>query len=470
MSNIDVIRIQGYQSHVDSRLNLAPGLNVITGPSDAGKTAVIRAVRWVAFNEPAGEAFLNESVGEATVQLELSSGVSVTKRRRKGKTSYELSTLDEPFEKAEVPEEVQLALGIMKQGFGDFETALNFSFQLEAPFLISETASAGAKVLGKLAGTEVVDMATKSVAKDTYQARQEKAAADKDIQRIDGYLLEFDDLEGLKQQLEACQLIVSECDEKLSKSTKLEELERIRETVSEKLQSVAEKLDSLSVVPDIEEDLKNIEKAQQRYDRLLDLYSLLNKATDQVAVFTERLHRLVNLDEIASTLSSAESGNQRVHVVSSLYAGYQKYAQAVNETEQIVASIGDVTELGELLNSVAAGHIRLASAVQLSSKVARILSDIDDRNTFLEQFEKSGDLQDLLASAEEALKRQKAFETVTSVYQNANTNLNAKILLLGKAEEDLETAQQEHVNAWEGIEVCPLCEQPVSGGDHIGRH
>ena len=56
---IQEVTIEGYQSHTNSTFCLSPGLTVITGPSDAGKTAIIRALRWFAFNEPTGEAFLH---------------------------------------------------------------------------------------------------------------------------------------------------------------------------------------------------------------------------------------------------------------------------------------------------------------------------------------------------------------------------------------------------------------------------
>ena len=59
---IQEVTIEGYQSHTNSTFRLSPGLTVITGPSDAGKTAIIRALRWFAFNEPTGEAFYTQSV------------------------------------------------------------------------------------------------------------------------------------------------------------------------------------------------------------------------------------------------------------------------------------------------------------------------------------------------------------------------------------------------------------------------
>ena len=42
---IQEVTIEGYQSHTNSTFRLSPGLTVITGPSDAGKTAIIRALK-----------------------------------------------------------------------------------------------------------------------------------------------------------------------------------------------------------------------------------------------------------------------------------------------------------------------------------------------------------------------------------------------------------------------------------------
>lgn len=95
---IQEVTIEGYQSHTNSTFRLSPGLTVITGPSDAGKTAIIRALRWFAFNEPTGEAFLHtirnpdgsvkEAVDQVKVSVTFDNGITITKTRRKGKTTY----------------------------------------------------------------------------------------------------------------------------------------------------------------------------------------------------------------------------------------------------------------------------------------------------------------------------------------------------------------------------------------------
>ena len=46
------ITLENFQSHKHTEMEFGPELNVIVGPSDSGKSAIIRALKWVMYNEP----------------------------------------------------------------------------------------------------------------------------------------------------------------------------------------------------------------------------------------------------------------------------------------------------------------------------------------------------------------------------------------------------------------------------------
>ena len=56
---IKEIDIVNFQSHKSTHLDLVPGVNVIVGASDSGKSAIIRALRWLIWNRPVGDAFIS---------------------------------------------------------------------------------------------------------------------------------------------------------------------------------------------------------------------------------------------------------------------------------------------------------------------------------------------------------------------------------------------------------------------------
>ena len=45
------VRLENFQSHKNSIIDFDRGLNVIVGPSDSGKSAIIRAIKWALYNE-----------------------------------------------------------------------------------------------------------------------------------------------------------------------------------------------------------------------------------------------------------------------------------------------------------------------------------------------------------------------------------------------------------------------------------
>lgn len=508
------VRITGFQSHVNSYFNLGTGLNVITGPSGSGKTAIIRAVKWVAFNEPAGEAYVNEKVGQAEVEIELDNGVTITKRRKKGKTSYLLSTVPEPFEKSEVPFEVKQALGINKQTFGDFVTALNFAFQLDAPFLISETASAGAKILGKLAGTEAVDLAIKGVSKDTYAARQEKSQAEKDIEKIDHQLAAYMNLDELKEQLEACEMLAHKLEIDVSKVDNLKHMKIAYGTLTDLMETYREKLDRLAIVGDLEEELKNVAAAQARYDKLLAVYNQFNKTTTALEIAQYELKRLEGTELLAEQLQGLERNQQRVVALKSIAWKHQSYTEIVDIADRTIEKTAGVEKAGALLEGIRKANER-------AEKLTRLQSDRDYYGEAIAAWDFELDKLTGLEAADDLLKSLQQAQTkhtklqqlqLNHVYyrgtiskiskdqekyaglsqadsyihdlvnkqqrladlQQIESNHMEKVRNLWRhenwarlAEEDLQKAQQELQGAWdEAGAICPLCEQPVSTHSH----
>lgn len=60
MITIKKVIIENFQSHKYSVIDFNEGLNAIVGPTDSGKTAVFRSLKWVLYNEPQGDYFIRE--------------------------------------------------------------------------------------------------------------------------------------------------------------------------------------------------------------------------------------------------------------------------------------------------------------------------------------------------------------------------------------------------------------------------
>lgn len=66
---LERIEITNFQSHDLLRIVFDPHVTTIVGPSDVGKSAIIRALWWLVFDRPLGNAFIQEDADACAVRL-----------------------------------------------------------------------------------------------------------------------------------------------------------------------------------------------------------------------------------------------------------------------------------------------------------------------------------------------------------------------------------------------------------------
>lgn len=397
---IQEVTIEGYQSHVHSTFRLSPGLTVITGPSDAGKTAIIRALRWFAFNEPTGEAFLHtirnpdgtvkEAVDQVKVSVTFDNGVTVTKTRRKGKTTYTHSLFPTAWEKAEIPPEIKETLGLVKQQYGDFETCLNFAFQLDAPFMLSESASVGAKVLGKLAGTEIVDKSISEVNKKTHQTRTDISYADKQIGEIDVSLTEYFDLDQHDALLTAA-----------------------------------------------EAAFKKLKEDQGRYTELVALMDTYQKNTERRITFFDEVERLAGVVVASVLLSTVQREHGKAEKLEELNVGFWKAVRDQDEPLKIIRLTRNLEDVQEALMCVVESEEKCEKLVGPRYVYGKLQETIKDVSAKIVKLDQTIGLRFILDTAESELKALDALEDVNRRFLEANVEekgLREKVSSMGNTE------------------------------------
>ncbi len=474
---ITAIRVRGFRSHIDTYVKLTPiGLNVVTGKTDSGKTALtIQAIRWVALGEPDGEEFLYtkkneageviEQAEEVYVALKLSTGVTVEKTRRKGKTKYQLSTVSEPFEQAAVPEEVKAALGIRKKHFGDYEVDLNFAYQLAAPFLISETPSAGAKVLGTLAGTEAVDKAFKGVGKDQYAARTERQNSDKEAQQKEKDLQQYADLDDLKEQFSACEYLLGEAEAAAVRGEKLDSLRYKYLSFELALDDAVTELERLAIVPELAIDMENIQQAQQRYDTLLDLYERKAKLDHRINLLVQELEKYEALPLAIAYLEEAESNHTRLDILIRLSMVHTTVTQNIQRTAEIIEKTKDLDLRAEELKQLEYISVRLENLKGLATRYDLAKGQVERHTAALELTKGIGQAAELLQQAVASQERISKLYELDNRYEIKLQTCRRAVSTEITAINDAERYGKELAAAWEAVGgICPMCDQPIAKG------
>jgi exonuclease SbcC len=183
---IHSLRLQNFQSHKDTKLEFSPGVNVIAGPSDSGKTAILRALHWLVNNRPSGDAFRSWWGGTTSVTLKTKKRKIV---REKGSKSNQYQRGEEQYKAfgQDVPERISQALKF---------SPINTQFQMDAPFLLSLSPGEVAKQLNAVARLDVIDRALSSL---TGMVRKAEGAAKGARDQCVRYALELRSFEHLDE-------------------------------------------------------------------------------------------------------------------------------------------------------------------------------------------------------------------------------------------------------------------------------
>lgn len=253
---IKSIDIKDFQSHEETHIDFDPGVNVIIGRSDSGKTAILRALNWVINNKPSGEAFMRHDSRETSVTVGLDSGMYVT-RQRKGKESlYQLGNKKDHRDfrafGQDVPEEIKSNIN-----FGP----LNIQRQMDAPFLLSFTPGEVGRLLNEIVRLDHIDSALKKanrLVRDTgIQLRTEERRLEdlieqgKELSYISDLETDLDELEKLNGRIKG-----------------IVEKEQSIRSISATIESIDEDLGALAWAPEAEIEL---DKLDARYQKLVVL-------------------------------------------------------------------------------------------------------------------------------------------------------------------------------------------------------
>jgi DNA repair protein SbcC/Rad50 len=187
-----LVDIENFQRH--QRLTLEPhdGLTAVVGSSDAGKSAVIRAIRWALLNEPTGLQLIRHGTKQCSVRLVFTNpdievlrvrastgGVNHWSIKRDGQQVISLDAVGQG-----VPDPIRQAFPV--DVWKEFGSAgqLNFGLQKSTPFLVGHTAGERASILEGISDG-ILDQAASELNKSARSADSSAEASRKSAETFE---------------------------------------------------------------------------------------------------------------------------------------------------------------------------------------------------------------------------------------------------------------------------------------------
>ena len=318
---IKKISLKNFQSHKDTEIEFSQGYNCIVGKNDSGKSALMRALIVLMYNQPKGaEMFVSWWAKSFEIEIELSTGVKIRRVKGKSVNKYVIVFPDgkeivfENFEKdgVLVPREVRDAIGITPFVIDStYAFKLNYRKQKEAPFLLHVPDSTKAKALNKITGIDAGDFVLQDYTKDLRAQSAVLQDAKDALGRINAQIGELGDLPALKAKLDAVAVALKAVRAAQERARALRELSEIVQANTLVLELTEKKLEKLSKI-----DFRIADRVLSAIDR----HILLSETLSELRALEERSEetagKLARLRKIDFTvIDRALSAIDRYHLL-----------------------------------------------------------------------------------------------------------------------------------------------------------
>lgn len=413
--------VENFQSHRLSEVAFSPGLNVITGRSDEGKSALIRALRWLLYNEPSGASFVRRGESVTRVAVWFDDGTKIVREREGNRNRYLLFRPGEGVPQrwegfgSRVPVEVLQAHGMQKLLLDEGrEVSLNLADQLEAAFLLTEPVTVKAKAIGALTGVHVVDAAIRLAEGERREA---------------------------ERQREIWVREAGEKRERLSAYEGLEEEEEKHREAGRLCREAAEFLSRRERILHLRERVRRLEEEREGRERERRLALACLSAEDRVGAAEETARKLGRLRELRERWEglSLEMDKRRRYLEATARLG--EAARLREEAEEAVRRAGEIRRTAERWR-------RLEMEARERERIAGSLAALP---TAMEKLEEAGRLGGRAAGIREVLHRYRAWRE-----EVREMEFRAKI---GRREE--EEALEAYLALLARAGRCPVCGHQV---------
>ena len=368
--------IENWQSHKKTVVRFAPSgqLTVFSGKSRSGKSAIMRMLRWILDNSPAGvniptpdEAKEEYDTGYCRAgasyirgTLIMSNGIQVIREKTRSTNRYIIirpgASEPEIYEGfgTGVPLEVQQITGVRPVEIGDKKYLLNLARQHEGIFLGSEAVSKAerARVLGKLAGTEEIDIANKETEADIIRRRQDVRKLKKDIADLETEIKRFSYLPNLKAKVDRLIEIHNAIAAAQTRKAKLENIRFSLKVFDHNIKQCEQIIERWRYWNVIAELVSKIEVIKQRLDVLIILRQRKEMIDAGLKSAETVIIRYLYLPEAEDMIRFVEAGLDKLTQLRDVCDRWQSVEAAIAQAGKVIARWACLEEAETLCQEV----------------------------------------------------------------------------------------------------------------------
>lgn len=478
MKYLKNIVLENFQSHKHTSMNFDEGLNVILGPSDSGKSAIIRAIKWALYNEPSGDYFIREGEREASVTLTFSDNTKIQRKRSKSKNIYILYKKNGEEIKYEgfgttVPEEIVEEIGIKKIRLDSEESnAINLGEQLEGPFLLSEKSSTRAGAIGRLIGVNIIDDALKETLRDIRNTSSVQKNTEEQVFKFEEELKEYEYLDELEERIKKTEKIKTKLFNVTTKKNLLISISNKYNEIDKELISIENILIRFDNFEKLNPLINEVEKKNSTLKTLNQKREYLNTCQNYIENCKTDINKLKHVNMVSMEFENIIKAYNKVIKLNYTRTKLNLLLKDKNSTIVICNKLSKIINAEDINNLLEKKQIKLVKLLNLNNQYIQSQRLLNTGNEFVDRFDK--------LNTSEALYKEIIFKfNILLKLSNLSKEINSlkNTSTLEKKQYDMlvdETNKTiyKYKELLSKIEVCPFCLSDIDSNkiEHIISH
>lgn len=337
------ITLTRFQSHESTEIEFVPGVNIITGESDQGKSAIIRGALWAVTNRPQGFAFRKLGAGKkdlTSVRLEFDSGV-VERRRSDDINEYVVNDTDTfAALRSGVPDQVSAIVNM---------ASCAVQGQFEKHFMLQESPGDVGKMLCDLVGLSHIDMVLTAANAVVTQHKNKAEHFRQTVERTQEQLAEYEHL-----------------DDEISLASQLRDV----------VQALEFKRKRADAIETLAAESRRAKKALGALPDTAEDRDLVREIAKKVVILEQKENRAGSLELLAKSVGSLAG---QLDALEDLTAFADDVAAAADVCNRAVLSVKHGNKLRETLTSIEGYRLELLTAKKNYEEALSLFEDLKQR-------------------------------------------------------------------------------------------
>jgi DNA repair exonuclease SbcCD ATPase subunit len=331
---IKQVKLINFQDHKETTVDFTEGVNLIVGSSDAGKSAILRAINFVFQNDLRGNSFIRVGTTECSVTIVFSDGIEITRVKSTDVNNYILKDENEElhvFSKVSstVPEQIQKYLG--NPPLDDKKRPIAYADQMANLFLVDLNSSDLPRTLSELTGIQHLQTAAETLGKNARSYDRSIKERNDKIKKLNDDLVQYQYVDKDYESISSIQTELNDLSNTLENINKARNFIKRNNEISleaKKINNLSSKYKSLSDIKPKVEELSNLLSSIQTAKTHLSFHIKKTKEFKSTKVDLDKYSGLCNeefknkLDNISGLKSNLEIAekyhNQNTTLLSSI--------------------------------------------------------------------------------------------------------------------------------------------------------